>query len=49
LIDHLSARLAVRAERSGAERVLRMAALMGSYLQKAATEPTLSIGAPAPS
>jgi hypothetical protein len=39
LIDHLSARLAVRAERSGAERVLRMAALMGSYLQEAGTEP----------
>ena len=34
LIDHLCARLAVRAERSGAERLLQMAASAASYLEK---------------
>jgi hypothetical protein len=38
LIDHLCARLAVRAERSGAQRLLQMAALMASHLQKVYTD-----------
>jgi hypothetical protein len=38
LIDHLSARLAVRAERSGAERLLQTAALAESHLQKVCAE-----------
>ena len=38
LIDHLSARLAVRAERSGAERLLQTAALAASHLQKVCVE-----------
>jgi hypothetical protein len=41
LIDHLCARLAVRAERSGAERLLQMAALAATYLEKACPDAAL--------
>jgi len=41
LIDHLCARLAVRAERSGAERLLQMAASAASHLEKACPDPAM--------